>query len=376
MKLGLALSGGGFRATAFHLGVLDRLAAGDLLKSVRFISTVSGGSLCVGLVYSASGYQWPTSNQYRSDVLQHARGLLTGTDLQGSFVRRVIMSPLSFFRSRANDLSLIMRHLWGISAKLKDIPDQPRWLINATCYETARNWRFESKRMGDYIFGYSLKPDLQITDAMAASAAFPGLIGPLVLETGSRSWVGYKDGSTTEVEPIDPAFKKVHLWDGGVYDNLGVEALYNQGGGYREGVDFLIVSDASGKPKSQEYRPVFQPAHRLVSIAMDQVRSLRARSVVSHLRQPGSLGRYLQIDNSCPYILRQAGLEAEIKRVCSDTLPEEEVKLAAEMDTTIRRLTSTEFERLFRHGFEVTDLTLHAYAPTKYPVMGYNATHG
>jgi NTE family protein len=89
MKLGIALSGGGFRATVFHLGVLDRLAAGDLLKSVRFISTVSGGSLCVGLVYLASGYQWPTSNQYRSDVLQHARGLLTGTDLQGSFVRRV-----------------------------------------------------------------------------------------------------------------------------------------------------------------------------------------------------------------------------------------------------------------------------------------------
>lgn len=374
MKLGLALSGGGFRATVFHLGVLDRLAAGDLLKSVRFISTVSGGSLCVGLVYSASGYQWPTSNQYRSDVLQHARGLLTGTDLQGSFVRRVIMSPLSLFRSRANDLSFLMRRLWGISAKLKDIPDQPRWLINATCYETARNWRFESRRMGDYIFGYSEKPDLQLTDAMAASAAFPGLIGPLVLETGSRSWVGYKDGSTTEVEPIDPAFKKVHLWDGGVYDNLGVEALYNQGGGYREGVDFLIVSDASGKPKLQEYQLGFQPAHRLVSIAMDQVRSLRARSVVSHLRQPGSLGRYLQIDNSCPYILRQAGLEAEIKKLCSDCLPEDEVKLAAGMETTIRRLTSTEYERLFRHGFEVTDLTLHAYAPTEYPVMGYSAT--
>ena len=144
-------------------------------------------------------------------------------------------------------------------------------------------------------------------------------------------------------------------------------------GGYREGVDFLIVSDASGKPKCQEYRPVFQPAHRLVSIAMDQVRSLRARSVVGHLRQPGSLGRYLQIDNSCSYILRQAGLEAEIKRLCSDCLPEDEVKLAAEMETTIRRLTSAEFERLFRHGFEVTDLTLHAYAPTEYPVMGYSA---
>jgi NTE family protein len=228
--------------------------------------------------------------------------------------------------------------------------------------------------MGDYVFGYSEKPDLNLTDALAASAAFPGLIGPLVLGTRAHSWVGYKAGSTNEVEPIEPAFKKVHLWDGGVYDNLGVEALYDQGGGYREGVDFLIVSDASGKPKLQKYKPIFQPAHRLVSIAMDQVRSLRARSVVGHLREDISSGRYLQIDNSCSYILGQAGLDTEIDRHCKDYLSEDEVKLAAGMDTTIRRLTGTEFERLFRHGFEVTDLTLHAYAPTKYPVMGYSAT--
>ena len=45
MKLGLALSGGGFRATVFHLGVLDRLAAENLLESVSFMSTVSGCSI-------------------------------------------------------------------------------------------------------------------------------------------------------------------------------------------------------------------------------------------------------------------------------------------------------------------------------------------
>lgn len=374
MKLGLALSGGGFRATVFHLGVLDRLAAGNLLESVSIISTVSGGSLCVGLVYSASEYHWPTSSQYRSDVLPHVRGLLTETDLQGTFLRRVLISPQRLFRSRANDLSLLMRRLWGISVKLKDIPDQPRWFINATCYETARYWRFESSRMGDYVFGYSERPDLELTDAMAASAAYPGLIGPLVLDTGSYSWIGHKKGSTTEVEPIDPAFKKVHLWDGGVYDNLGVDGLYNRDFGYLEGVDFLIVSDAAGKPTHQEYQPVIQPAARLVRIALDQVRSLRARSIVGHLLEHGSIGRYLQIDNSSSYILKQAGLDTEINRLCLACLPEEEVKLAAEMDTTIRQLTTTEFERLFRHGYEVTDLTLYAYAPTEYPVMGYSNT--
>lgn len=44
-KLGLALSGGGFRATAFHLGVLKRLRELGVLGQVRVISTVSGGSV-------------------------------------------------------------------------------------------------------------------------------------------------------------------------------------------------------------------------------------------------------------------------------------------------------------------------------------------
>ena len=44
-KWGLALSGGGFRASFFHLGVLARLAEMDLLRRVEVISTVSGGSI-------------------------------------------------------------------------------------------------------------------------------------------------------------------------------------------------------------------------------------------------------------------------------------------------------------------------------------------
>lgn len=43
--LGLALSGGGFRATAFHLGVLKRLRELKLLHEIDLISTVSGGSI-------------------------------------------------------------------------------------------------------------------------------------------------------------------------------------------------------------------------------------------------------------------------------------------------------------------------------------------
>src|SRR2546425_11355271 len=50
MKLGLAVSGGGFRASLFHIGVLARMAELDLLGKVEVLSCVSGGSI-VGAMY-------------------------------------------------------------------------------------------------------------------------------------------------------------------------------------------------------------------------------------------------------------------------------------------------------------------------------------
>lgn len=49
-KVGLALSGGGFRASLYHLGVLARLAEADMLRHVEVLSCVSGGSI-VGAHY-------------------------------------------------------------------------------------------------------------------------------------------------------------------------------------------------------------------------------------------------------------------------------------------------------------------------------------
>jgi NTE family protein len=50
-RLGLALSGGGFRASFFHLGLLAQMAMLGLLRHVEVISTVSGGSIIGALYY-------------------------------------------------------------------------------------------------------------------------------------------------------------------------------------------------------------------------------------------------------------------------------------------------------------------------------------
>ncbi|HUG39312.1 MAG TPA: patatin-like phospholipase family protein [Longimicrobiales bacterium] len=56
-KLGLALAGGGFRASLFHVGVLHRLAELDVLRHVQVLSTVSGGSI-TGALYALRLKKW------------------------------------------------------------------------------------------------------------------------------------------------------------------------------------------------------------------------------------------------------------------------------------------------------------------------------
>src|SRR4029453_10488531 len=45
MKIGLALSGGGFRATLYHLGLVRFLYDAGILPHVTHITAVSGGSI-------------------------------------------------------------------------------------------------------------------------------------------------------------------------------------------------------------------------------------------------------------------------------------------------------------------------------------------
>src|SRR5574341_1819348 len=108
MKIGLSLSGGGFRATVFHLGVLARLAEEDLLEQVAMVSSVSGGSLCAGLVFAKSDFKWPTSQHLTEHVIPKARELLTTVDLQFEMIWHVLLSPLSILESRASYLSSLL----------------------------------------------------------------------------------------------------------------------------------------------------------------------------------------------------------------------------------------------------------------------------
>lgn len=394
MKIALALSGGGFRATVYHLGVMARLAEDQALEDVSFISTVSGGSLCAGLVYALNQFTWPKSADYLTHIVPEARRLITSFDLQGALFWRVLGRFWTAFDTRADDLSALLRERWNITARLSDLPSYPRWMINASCYESSKNWRFEHWRMGDYVFGYSNDTQLPLSDAIAASSGFPGLVGALKLKTIDRKWFRYASDAKEEIAvmampgaesgktiPIDPPCPEVHLWDGGVYDNHGLEGLMDNDTGWREGIDFLIVSDAAGRPKTdakgQQVMEPYQPGYKALlhissGIMMNQVRSLRTRAIIERFKNHKDKGVFLQTGSTCQSALRRAKKDpADIERLCANTLSAEEAKEMAEMATVISKLEPEVFERLFRHGFEVADYTLYAYYGDQFKYIGY-----
>ena len=384
MNTGISLSGGGLRASVFHLGALARMNDADLLKQIGFISTVSGGTLMVGLIYASNDYSWPVLQQSFNDkVIPKVYQKLTTEDLQLGVILDTILVPVRIFISRAGIVSRRIKNNWGIDKSIRDLPGTPRWIINATCYETSRNWRFEThsshgtSRMGGVHFGYELSPDYPLCDAMAASAGLPVLIGPITLETCNRQWVKFPSKPGGPPQKTDPKFKKVHLWDGGVYDNLGLEPLD------RPEVKRLFVSNASGKISAEKkYSPGVGALMRLISIAKFQVEALRGRDVIHNYEDHKLSGNYFNTGNFCRKILESAlnilgvdaGYEAsDISTLCQSYLSEEDAEDAATMRTEIRKLTEEEFTLLFRHGYEVADCTLFAYGKGTYQLLTYDA---
>jgi NTE family protein len=388
MKITLALSGGGFRACVFHLGVITRLAREDCLKEVTLLSTVSGGSLCAGLVYALNDFKWPGSQVFLEKIEPRARQLITNVDLQGQLIRRVLGTFWTLLETRADDLSALLQKNWSVTASLKDLPPEPRWMINTTCYETGKNWRFERFRMGDYLFGYTNDTDIPLSDAMAASAGFPGLIGALSFDTGGRDWFQYQDNrdafqklAAPDEEqrwikaPIQPRYPTVHLWDGGVYDNHGLEGIHDFETGWSKRFGFLIVSDAAGRAKEENYRKGVPALMRLSSgIMMNQVRSLRTRAIIERLKNHSKQdqGVFLQMGHTCQQMLKNANRLDWLPAFSAGAMSEAEVIKAASTATTIRKLTLEEYERLYLHGYEAANTILHAYYPADFGHIPYH----
>lgn len=360
-KIGITLSGGGVRAAAFHLGVLSRLAQDGLLEKIQMLSTVSGGSLLIGMVYQANNNKWPGSSEFGSKCIPFVKKCLTEKNLQLNAIFRMLWPITMIRKGRAAIFSGAMRKCWNITAHLNDIEPLPRWNINATAIESGKSWRFiPQNRMGDYILNYVYKPDIKLSDALCCSAAVPFLIGPLKLKTGKFNWVRYI--SHIDKESIQPQFKTLHIWDGGAYDNLGIEPLvkFDSGLVYRPEINFLIVSDAAMAITTKARK--WYEAMRLIDVTMDQVRALRARSLCDHFKNTRDSGAYLKIGESVSDICKTAGNVQSVSPT-QVGLSQKNIESARDYPTTLWKMKEADFLNLAKHGWEVANAALVSQCP-------------
>jgi predicted acylesterase/phospholipase RssA len=226
-RIGLALSGGGFRATIYHLGMIRFLREANILSNVTHITSVSGGSvLAAHLVLNWKRYTG-TLKEFDDAAAELLR--FVQLDIRNRVVRRYPLAlPLRALRRLAllrpqrqlTRTGLLEYHyqkyLFGDTC-LYQLPDQPRLYMLATnlsegclCAFTRDGLLMQRRRPGQRLRFEHIHAGLAtVPMAVTASSAFPGFFPPIELRCED---LGAKPGR----------FERLAFTDGGVYDNLGV----------------------------------------------------------------------------------------------------------------------------------------------------------
>jgi len=340
--VGLALSGGGFRASLFHVGAIWRLNEMGWLPRLDRISSVSGGSITAGVLATA----WEKLD-FKGGVAQRFQEGLVEPIL--TFTKRKIDTPsiwkglLTPGRSVADVVvGQYRKHLFGDHG-LQSLPDRPRFIINATNLGTGSNWRFQKPYSGDYKIGLLQKHEFPIATAVAASAAFPPVLSPVVLDLNPKAFEKVEGAYLYEHEELR---RQVALADGGVYDNMGLEAIWKRCG-------TLLVSDAGGSPSMQfGPKPLWHnQLDRAYGLTIEQDRDLRRRVLAQDFILKKAYGAYWLI--SWPIEKFTVDGALKVDKSWSDRL--------ASIRTRLDPFTDEEQRRLINWGYALADAAVRKW---------------
>jgi len=383
-KIGLALSGGGSRAIAFHLGCLRALHDRGVLEKINLLSSVSGGSV-IGALYAYSDE--PFAEFERRIELVLRRGMVWGIAREmflsretplilaaiftsglvaalGTLVRLIVAvlgilkiggsvlptlanavsARLPRFASRTTAFENHLRRRYFANRRMDEVKRPGlNVVINAAELRTETAFRFGSRESGCWRYGKLVEMP-EVAMAVAASAAFPAALPALDQVMGFM-----RDGTETR--------HRVLITDGGVYDNLGVSCMLP--GRAAEfstnayAVDFIIACDAGQGTPTGSSKSYFWGSRMLATIntihrrtqtlTQNQLHRMAANGEIT-----GFLLPYLgQIDARLPY--RPADLVAR-----EDTFS---------YPTNFSPMSVANIELLSRRGEQLTKLLLDAHAP-------------
>jgi len=357
LETGLALSGGGYRAMLFSLGSVWRLNELGWLPKLDIITSVSGGSILNGVMAT----RW-------SHLTWNAAGVATNfAEVIAQPVQALADTTLDVFAGIEGIVSIFS----SISDKVADAYDDhvfhgarlqedvapfekgrtPRFLFYATSLQTGSSVRIERKRLADYRIGEIENPDLSVAKVVAASSAFPPILSPVRLSVNHAAWQPLDGGILFDRDE----FKRVLLLtDGGVYDNMGLEAIWQR-------CRTVLVSDA-GAPLDADPDPPTdwtRQAIRVLDIVTEQTRALRRRALIEDFRQAPTADGRQTVPRGTYW-----GISTKINEYdLADALTVDNIKTSAlqHIRTRLNRFTTVEQGQLINWGYALADAAMRRY---------------
>jgi len=257
-SIGLCFSGGGYRASAFALGVLSYLQRvkfkdKPLLEKVVALSTVSGGTL-TGMAYAVAQVNGLAFDQFykhfyqflKADKLtETAIGILKDDALwKHSHKKRSLINAFALAYDQLLVKGKFIQYTNHSSSHLKHV------CFNATDFSFGLAFRFQNTGLfGNKALSCSelnmIKGQVKLADVVASSSCFPFGFEPMVFPDD------YFDNHNT---PDYKALKRreqfldgIGIMDGGIVDNQGIGSMVNINKARKKSnkheLDLILVND-------------------------------------------------------------------------------------------------------------------------------------
>jgi NTE family protein len=356
-SIGLCLSGGGFRAALFALGVMRYLAEAGQLGNVRAVSAVSGGSVAAAVTAD----RWPelqaagfTADAFEEHVSGPFLDTITGKNLRNRGAARWVLTRVAPKRRRlGSSLGVTMaKHLLR-AQRVADLPDGLQVILTSTDLASGRAFRVSQGFIGGWEFGYSATPPtLSLSLAIAASTAVPFLFPPVHVRTAG---LGLAD-----------APPELSLVDGGVYDNLGLEWFQGWNRGRPDGArecEFIVAVDASSPLRTSLRRFGWgRSLFRSQGAQYAQTRASRVRWFVDQLMSGRMEGLLVQINKEPARFEPPPGVDI-MAGAADGALSEGFADALTRLRTDLDRFLPKEAELLMYHGYWSTHVRLRHLRP-------------
>lgn len=370
--IGLCLSGGGFRASLFHLGALRRLNELGALSSVTHVTSVSGGSITAGHLatcIASRAIEWPSPGNVIADWEQRvARPFraFTATNIRtGPILKRLL--PWNWFRPSTQTDALAKVYETRLTGlRIVQLPDRPQFIFCATDVVFGVNWEFRKNRVGDYQAGYAEPPppDWPLSRAIAASSCFPPVFDPMSVGLAPEQLRG---GDARQETPAtrDALVRTLSLVDGGLYDNMGLEPVWKR-------ARVVLVSNGGALFTFGSSRNWIVRLLRYNTITGNQAGDLRKRWLISSFIRGDLQGTYWDI-GSAPQ--RYARTTTERVAESGDERPEDNSRVVppgyslalaeqviGPIRTDIDAFSPAEIAVLENHGYFLTNAAILKHA--------------